>query len=124
MLMYGPVDLGRLNNSEGDHKEYAKDAARHTRRHYRTQMGEMHAPIDRYEAMHAANAYERRLGDFRPILRLDTHFYCAETLYIDMRRISRHCMEECVSRRVLCGLGRTNRSHPGGVAVSVPLRAH
>ena len=59
MLMYGAVDLARLNNTEADHVPYVKDAVKRTWWNYSTMMGELHRPVDRMEAMQAAKAYER-----------------------------------------------------------------
>lgn len=58
MCMFGPIDMARLNVSEGLHKEYAKEATKRTRRHVNTMMDEIHKPVDRYEAWVAAKAYE------------------------------------------------------------------
>jgi len=58
MIMFGPIDMARLNVSEGLHKEYAKEATKRTRRHVNSMLDEMHKPVDRYEAWVAAKAYE------------------------------------------------------------------
>ena len=59
MLLYGPVDLARLNICEALHVQYVKDAIKRTRQHMYTCMREMHKPVSHMETMHAAKAYER-----------------------------------------------------------------
>ena len=59
MLLYGPVDLARLNITESLHVDFVKDAIRRTRQHMLTCMNEIHKLVSFHETMMAAKAYER-----------------------------------------------------------------
>jgi hypothetical protein len=47
IILFGAADVGRLNNAEGDHVAFVKQAAKHTRRHHRTMMNELEVVADR-----------------------------------------------------------------------------
>ena len=59
MLLYGPVDLARLNWWEARHVQFVKDPVKRTRQHEKTFLTEMHAPVNRLEVGYAAAGYER-----------------------------------------------------------------
>ena len=69
MLLYGPVDLARLNITEALHVDFVKDAIRRTRQNMNTCMNEIEKPVSFHETMMAAKAYER--GPHPPVARAD-----------------------------------------------------
>ena len=59
MVVFGAVDLARLNNAEHDHVRHVKNAARRTRQHERTMMQELHHVVDRMGAVDVLHGQER-----------------------------------------------------------------
>ena len=59
MVVFGAVDMARLNNAEHDHVRHVKHAARRTRQHERTMMHELHHVVDRMDAVDVLHGQER-----------------------------------------------------------------
>ena len=88
MLLYGPVDLARLNWWEARHVQAVKDPVQRTRQNERSFLSEMHAPVSRTEVTYAAAAYERS-----PQMRV------ARAAYAPARASSRHSKSTCNNHR-------------------------
>ena len=58
MLLYGPVDLARLNWWEARHVQAVKDPVKRTRQNEHSFLFEMHKPVSRSEVSYAATGYE------------------------------------------------------------------
>ena len=58
MLLYGAVDLARLNWWEARHVQAVKDPVQRTRQNENSFLFEMHKPVSRSEVFYAATGYE------------------------------------------------------------------